>query len=253
VPTLKKILLVTAILALAITATVVYLLRGGFRNFEIAKYPVPSAAFTNWNDVLAHPRDISLTTFRTSVVRMDACVNLDPASPKQRNCDHTPRDLAVLAHWVHHPRLRDFLIDAGVDDSFAKQPPYGSYTAAMSLFNRLNFITNRQEPGEDLQAQLAAPEGRREGRSLYASPSGSHSGRCSARARDGVDFRQRRSEFFGERRRCEPLFGQVEVLRDRLSHGAYDGATRTLCGSVGRRIVLGDLGAGAQLMTTLRI
>jgi N-acyl homoserine lactone hydrolase len=152
--TLKKFLLAAAILVVATGAMAVYLVRGGFHRFEITPYPVPPAAFTNWNDVLAHPRDISLTTLRTGVVHMDACLNLDPANPKQADCDHAPRDLAVLVHWVHHPRFGDFLIDAGFDDSFAKHPPYGSYTAAMRLFNWVNGVTNRQEPGENLQAQL---------------------------------------------------------------------------------------------------
>jgi glyoxylase-like metal-dependent hydrolase (beta-lactamase superfamily II) len=140
---------------LALVALAIYLLRGGFRRFEIKPYALPAAAFTSWNDVLAHPRDIAVTTFRTGVVHMDACLNLDPASPKQADCDHTPRDLAVLVHWVHHPRFGDFLIDTGFDDSFAKHPPYGSYTGAMRFFNWVNGVTNRQQPGEDLSAQLA--------------------------------------------------------------------------------------------------
>ncbi len=52
-------------------------------------------------------------------------------------------------------RFGDFLIDTGFDDSFAKHPPYGNYAAAMQLFNWFNGVTNRQEPGEDLRAQLA--------------------------------------------------------------------------------------------------
>ena len=74
-------------------ALVTYLLPGGFRRFEIKSYAVPPAAFTNWNDVLAHPRNISLTTFQTGVVHMDACLNLDPASLRQADCTHVPRDL----------------------------------------------------------------------------------------------------------------------------------------------------------------
>jgi hypothetical protein len=152
---LKKFRRPAAILILAVGALATYLLRGGLRRFEVTPFPVPPAAYTNWNDVLAHPRDISLTTFQTGVVHMDACLNLDPASPKQADCDHVPRDLAVLVHWVHHPHFGDFLIDTGFDDSFAKHPPYGNYTEAMRLFNWVNGVTNRQEPGADLSAQLA--------------------------------------------------------------------------------------------------
>jgi glyoxylase-like metal-dependent hydrolase (beta-lactamase superfamily II) len=152
---LKKFRLPAAILILVIVAPAAWLVRGGFHRFEIAPYPVPSPAFTNWNDVLSHPRDISVTTLQTGVVHMDACLNLDPASPRQPACDHTPRDLAVLAHWVHHPRFGDVLIDTGFDDSFARHPPYGNYTEAMRLFNWVNGVTNRQEAGADLSAQLA--------------------------------------------------------------------------------------------------
>src|SRR5690349_12790272 len=151
----KKFRRLAAILLLSVAGLAAYLFRGGFSRFEITPYPVPPAAFTNWNDVLAHPRDISLTTFRTGVIHMDACLNLDPASPRQADCDHAPRDLEALVHWVHQPQFGDFLIDAGFDDSFAKHPPYGNYTEAMRLFNWINGVTNQQEPGADLSAQLA--------------------------------------------------------------------------------------------------
>ena len=144
-----------AIVLLTVAIAATFLLRGGFSRFEMTPYPVRPPAFTNWNDVLAHPRDISITTFRTGFIRMDACLNLDPASPNQADCDHAPRDLAALVHWVHHSRFGDFLIDSGFDDSFAKHPPYGNYTEAMRLFNWVNSVTNRQEPGVDLSAQLA--------------------------------------------------------------------------------------------------
>jgi glyoxylase-like metal-dependent hydrolase (beta-lactamase superfamily II) len=47
------------------------------------------------------------------------------------------------------------LIDTGFDDSFAKHPPYGNHTEGMKLFNWINGVTNRQEPGSDLRTQLA--------------------------------------------------------------------------------------------------
>lgn len=132
-----------------------YLLRGGSRRFEITPYPVHPSAFKNWTDVLAHPSGISLRTFQTGVVHMDPCLNLDPESSRQADCDHVPRDLAVLVHWIRHPQRGDLLIDTGFDDCFAKNPPYGNYTEAMKLFNWINGVTNRQEPGADLGKQLA--------------------------------------------------------------------------------------------------
>ncbi len=187
---LKKFRLPAAILILCVGALAAYLLRGAFRRFDIAPYPVPPPAFTNWNDVLAHPRDISVTTFRTGVVHMDACLNLDPASPKQAECDHAPRDLAVLVHWIHHPRFGDFLVDTGFDDSFAKHPPYGNYTEAMALFNWANGITNRQQPGEGSGGAARAPEHPSEGGVFHAFPSRSHRGSSRAGASNRVRIRQ---------------------------------------------------------------
>src|SRR5215471_14075013 len=152
---LKKFLLFSLLLTMAVAGGVAYLLRGGFHRFVVMKYSVPAASFTNWNDVLSHPREISLKTIPTGLIHMDACLNLDPASPRQPDCDHTPRDLVALVHWIHHPRFGDFLVDAGFDNSFAKHPPYGNYTEAMQFFNWLNGVTNRQEPGTDVAAQLA--------------------------------------------------------------------------------------------------
>jgi glyoxylase-like metal-dependent hydrolase (beta-lactamase superfamily II) len=153
--TIKKFGWPVAILILTVAALVTYLLRGGLRRFEITPYPVRSSAYKSWRDVLAHPSGISLTTFQTGVVHMDPCLNLDPESPRQAECDHVPRDLSVLVHWVRHPQFGDLLIDTGFDDSFAKRPPYGNYTEAMKLFNWVNGVTNRQAPGADLGKQLS--------------------------------------------------------------------------------------------------
>ena len=87
---LKKFRLPAGALIVVVSAFITYMLRGGFRRFESAPYNPPPAAFTNWNDVLTHPRDISVVTFQTGVVHMDACLNLDPTSPKQAECDHVP-------------------------------------------------------------------------------------------------------------------------------------------------------------------
>jgi hypothetical protein len=123
---LKKFRLPEAVLIVIVGALVTYLLRGGFLRFEIKPYPVPPAAFTNWNDVLAHLRDISLTTIQTGVVHMDALSEPRPRKPQAsrlRSCAARSRRAGSLGP-------RDFLIDTGFDDSFAKHPPYGNYTEA---------------------------------------------------------------------------------------------------------------------------
>ena len=92
---LKKLQL-AVILIVAVFGFVFYLLRGGFRHFEVVPYKAPASAFTNWDAALDKPSEISLVTAQDGVVHVGARLNLDPASPQQRHCDHTQRDLAVL-------------------------------------------------------------------------------------------------------------------------------------------------------------
>ena len=47
---LKKLRWLVAVLILAIVALVTYLLRGGFRHFEITPYPISGTVFRNWGD-----------------------------------------------------------------------------------------------------------------------------------------------------------------------------------------------------------
>src|SRR5215475_6201301 len=71
---LTRFLRTAAILSATLALLALYLLRGGFRRFETTPYPVPAPAFAGWNEALAHPHDISLTTLQTGVVHMDACL-----------------------------------------------------------------------------------------------------------------------------------------------------------------------------------
>ncbi len=95
---LKAFLLTAAILTVAAAALAVYLVRGGFRRFEITPYPVAPVAFTNWNDVLAHPRDISLTTLQTGVhPRGTRAHEPQPSSPERQRTATTRR--AISPCW----------------------------------------------------------------------------------------------------------------------------------------------------------
>lgn len=145
-----------AVLVVCIALMAIWLFRGGFTHLQSSDYSVPQTRYSNWQDVLAHPAPITVTTLQTGTIEMDACLNLDPASPKLASCDHRPRRLIALAHWVHHEQFGDFLIDAGFDDSFASHPPYGSYTGLMKFFNWVNHVKNGQSPGADVGRQLAS-------------------------------------------------------------------------------------------------
>jgi N-acyl homoserine lactone hydrolase len=152
---LKLFLRACAVVVLFCVLLAAWLFRGAFTSLQASPYTLPQPRYSTWQDVLAHPAPITVTTLQTGTIDMDACLNLDPDSPKLASCDHRPRQLIALVHWIHHEQLGDFLIDTGFDDSFATHPPYGSYTELMKFFNWTNDVKNGQLPGTDVGRQLA--------------------------------------------------------------------------------------------------
>jgi len=86
--------------------------------------------------VFARPAPIVIETLVTGFIDMNRCDNLDQSNPAAASC-RSPEPLADLVHLVLHPRLGVYLIDSGFAARFAESPPYGNYSIAMELFNRM--------------------------------------------------------------------------------------------------------------------
>lgn len=145
-----------AALVAALTAgTFVLLARDGFRSWPTAAYPATKSVYHSWDEVFAHPSTVSVETLVTGFIDMNRCDNLDQSSPRVASCS-SPAPLQDLAHIVRHPRLGDYLVDAGFAARFAGSPPYGNYSLAMQLFNRALGVRNGQEHGRDAASVLRA-------------------------------------------------------------------------------------------------
>ena len=135
-----RVLLFGALLA---TLVVVFLMRDGFARWPLSAYPIRPASSHSWDEVFARPAPIAVETLVTGFIDMNRCDNLDQSNPATAAC-RSPEPLADLVHLVRHARLGAYLIDAGFAARFADAPPYGNYSTAMVLFNRILGVRNGQ-------------------------------------------------------------------------------------------------------------
>lgn len=129
--------------ALLAILAVGFLVRDGFTRWPLSAYPIPPASFHSWDEVFAHPGPIVVETLVTGFIDMNRCDNLDQSNPVTASC-RSPEPLADLVHLVRHARLGTYLIDSGFAARFADSPPYGNYSTAMVLFNRILGVRNGQ-------------------------------------------------------------------------------------------------------------
>jgi N-acyl homoserine lactone hydrolase len=134
---------VLASAALLVILGVVLLVRDGFARWPTSAYPIYPASSRSWDEVFARPAPITIETLVTGFIDMNRCDNLDQSTPAAVSC-RSPEPLADLVHLVRHPRLGVYLIDSGFAARFAESPPYGNYSIAMELFNRMLGVRNGQ-------------------------------------------------------------------------------------------------------------
>jgi glyoxylase-like metal-dependent hydrolase (beta-lactamase superfamily II) len=139
----RSLLRVLACGALLVVLGVVFLVRDGFARWPTSAYPIYPASSRSWDEVFARPAPMAIETLVTGFIDMNRCDNLDQSNPAAASC-RSPEPLADLVHLVRHPRLGVYLIDSGFAARFAESPPYGNYSIAMELFNRMLGVRNGQ-------------------------------------------------------------------------------------------------------------
>jgi N-acyl homoserine lactone hydrolase len=142
---LLRLFLLTAFLMLL---TVASLTRNGFTRWQTTPYPLSQPSFHTWEEVFAHPAPVTVETLVTGFIDMNRCDNLDQSNAAVASC-RSPEPLADLAHVIHHSRLGVYLIDAGFAKHFADSP-YGNYSLAMQLFNRMLGVRNGQHAHQNV-------------------------------------------------------------------------------------------------------
>ena len=114
-------------------------------------YPLARCSTTDTDDLLRRPRQIQLTSFNTGEVLVPRGGVFNLRHPAAQDLAHETMWVPVYAHLVQHAQQGSYLIDAGLDSSFARLP-YGSMRG---LLVRLLACQCRQSRGQDIASRLA--------------------------------------------------------------------------------------------------
>jgi N-acyl homoserine lactone hydrolase len=148
-PRLRSFVRIFAFAVLVVILGVAFLVREGFARWPTTAYPMLPASSRSWDEVFARRVPVVVETLVTGFIAMNRCDNLDQSNPATASC-RSPEPLADLVHLVRHPRLGAYLIDSGFAARFADSPPYGNYSTAMQIFNRILGVRNGQRPHQSV-------------------------------------------------------------------------------------------------------
>lgn len=76
----------------------------------------------SWAEVFQNPRQVSVQSFQTGTVIINRRGTLNPFHPLAKDISDEELEVPILAHWIHHEDKGDFLLDTGLDASYAVDP-----------------------------------------------------------------------------------------------------------------------------------
>lgn len=137
------------ITAIALLLSVEFVGMGyGYPQHELFHAPSPSAE--TWEQVFSRPGTIKLTSLETGRIGVPVSGVLNMDYPATEALSKTGFDVPVFAHWLHHPKFGDYLIDSGFDQSFTAENCGNIHGLLVGSV----FGPCQQNVGEDVVSQL---------------------------------------------------------------------------------------------------
>lgn len=113
-------------------------------------FSAPDASFNNWEDILSHPKPITIRTYSTGVnqTTLSGIMNLE--HEQAQNIADIVIDIPVNVFLVQHHEYGAYLIDAGLDQSYVHSP----YGTMRGLMVESYLAKGSQEPNTHIAAIL---------------------------------------------------------------------------------------------------
>ena len=150
---LKVCLLIFSIPILIIGVIIVFAWWTGPAHLERIMTSSPTPVARDLREILQKPTAIELVSLNTGVVSLDKTLLLNRDNPRIKNFQDDGSPLLVYAHLIRHPRRGDFLVDSGLDESFARSDS-GNIKRMGRLWMALAGITFSQKAKTDLLSLL---------------------------------------------------------------------------------------------------
>jgi len=117
-------------------------------NMKKQPFKIKKSKITSWDEIFENPRPITVKTFVTGEVKIPKIGTINPDHPKAGLIEDKLLEIPVLAHWIHHEKLGDYLIDTGLDNSYQNHP-HGNMNGVLAKL----FIKAKIEVDEYYQAE----------------------------------------------------------------------------------------------------
>jgi glyoxylase-like metal-dependent hydrolase (beta-lactamase superfamily II) len=125
---------------------------------KIPRTPFPAGVATaqSWDEVLAHPQDIAVTTYETGKISTNKSGLVNFKDSRARGLQDKALLIPVKVYLLKHPTRGYLLIDAGFDQTYAHQP-HGSMKGIGAAFFPKSQQTEGQAIGQVLAKQNIVP------------------------------------------------------------------------------------------------
>lgn len=112
--------------------------------FNIQKSPKRS-----WDEIFKNPSPITHKSFTTGSVIIPQIGTINPDHPKAGFIEDELLEVPVLAHWVHHDKFGDYLIDTGLDGSYHNDPHGNMKGLFAKLFIKARIFVDEYKQAEN--------------------------------------------------------------------------------------------------------
>ncbi len=108
-------------------------------------YETKNTAKISWNEVFENPCPITLKSFVTGHVIISKVGAINPDHPKAGIIEDKFLKVPVVAHWIHHEKFGDYLIDTGLDGSYHDDPHGNMKGLLAKLFIKAKIFVDEYE------------------------------------------------------------------------------------------------------------
>lgn len=98
-----------------------------WRSSSLQRHPfsAPEASHHNWEDILSHPKPITIRTYSTGIMQTPLSAIMNLKHEQAQDIEDELVEFPVNASIIQHQEFGAYLVDAGLDASYANNP-YGS-------------------------------------------------------------------------------------------------------------------------------
>lgn len=121
---------------------VLLLIQNGFKNYNTTLFQEPQQRDLSWQQIFDNPQQISLKRIVTGTATGDRYIVLAPQDANIDKIDHRYEPTPIFVYLINHPQQGDFLIDAGLSQSFKQDS--GNYSMLMNIILGMMDVNEKQ-------------------------------------------------------------------------------------------------------------